>query len=151
MLPEEMDFGRYTLEARRAIAQSLRNARRSGARSIEADHILVGLGSADVYASKYLGSAGIAPADPGEGGKVERILDGGQDVSTVPFSNDVSALLRSAMHTTTKEGRTKISSADILIEVIRQRRADSSETEAILSSIRTGMARDLRSGTLPLE
>ena len=151
MLPEELDFGRYTLEARQAIAHSLRAARRSGAQLITTDDILVGLGSPDVYASKYLLAAEISIAGSGESGSEERGAGIGQDFRVVPFGEDARSVLRSAMHVATEDGRTKVNSADILVELLRQRRAGSSEIDSIVSAIRAGMAKDRRDGILPSE
>jgi hypothetical protein len=150
MLPEEVDFGRYTLEARRALAHSLRAARRSGARLITTDELLVGLGSPDVYASKYFLMAGIPIARPGVGSSEEG-AGVSEDHRVVPFGDDARTVLRTAMHASIEGGRSKVSSADILVEVLGQSKPRSPDIEAIVSAIRAGMASDLREGSLPLE
>jgi len=151
-IPDELDFGQYTLEARKAIGHSISFAMAAGANAITPDHLLAAMADPGVYCAKYLQL--LRFDGNGRTPRQSQAPSGGSEVGfAIPMDPDLRKALVLARQEARDAGRERTGSADILLGILlfRESADPSAQVSAAISDIRIGMTTDRAEGQLPLE
>lgn len=157
-IEDALDFGHYTMEARRTIGHALTSVEGYGGAAIAPEHLALGLLEADVHASGYLPALGIRAEDLRS--RLAEVVPRSQtkphpDSGGFPLDDKAKAILRLAYRGSKDAGREKVTSGDILLGVLNE---GSSAAARVLAAsglsaddVRKAIRNDQERGSLPPE